>query len=53
MENSLKIDSLIKFFIKENNLENGLETVNEKIKIGEIIQKRVINVVLFKLKFKF
>ncbi|HIG90308.1 MAG: DciA family protein [Flavobacteriaceae bacterium] len=30
MENSLKIDSLIKFFIKENNLENGLETVEVK-----------------------
>jgi len=27
MENNLKIDSLIKFFIKENNLGNGLETV--------------------------
>ncbi len=30
MENNLKIDSLIKFFIKENNLENGLETVEVK-----------------------
>ena len=30
MENSLKIDSLIKFFIKENNLGNGLETVEVK-----------------------
>ena len=27
MKNSLKIDNLIKFFIKENNLENGLENV--------------------------
>ena len=30
MENSLKIDNLIKFFIKENNLENGLENVKIK-----------------------
>ena len=30
MENDLKIDSLIKFFIKENNLGNGLETVEVK-----------------------
>ena len=30
MENNLKIDSLIKFFIKENNLENGLENVKIK-----------------------
>jgi len=30
MENNLKIDSLIKFFIKENNLGNGLETVEVK-----------------------
>jgi len=30
MKNSLKIDNLIKFFIKENNLENGLENVKIK-----------------------
>ena len=30
MKNSLKIDNLIKFFIKENNLENGLENIKIK-----------------------
>ena len=39
MENSLKIDNLIKFFIKENNLENGLENV----KIKDLWHEQMIN----------
>ena len=38
MENNLKIDSLIKFFIKKNNLENGLENV----KIKDLWQQKQI-----------
>ena len=30
MENNLKIDSLIKIFIKENNLEDGLDNLEIK-----------------------
>jgi len=43
MENSLKIDSLIKFFIKENNLENGLETVEVKDLWYKLMKNGVAN----------
>ena len=43
MENNLKIDSLIKFFIKENNLENGLENVKIKDLWHEIMKNGVAN----------
>ncbi len=43
MENSLKIDSLIKFFIKENNLENGLETVEVKDLWYKLMENGVAN----------
>ena len=43
MENNLKIDSLIKFFIKKNNLENGLENVKIKDLWHEIMKNGVAN----------
>ena len=43
MENSLKIDNLIKFFIKENNLENGLENVKIKDLWHEQMKNGVAN----------
>tara|TARA_B100000586_G_scaffold12548_1_gene8625 strand:+ start:2663 stop:2947 length:285 start_codon:yes stop_codon:yes gene_type:complete len=43
MENNLKIDSLIKFFIKENNLENGLENVKIKDLWHELMKNGVAN----------
>lgn len=43
MENSLKIDSLIKFFIKENNLGNGLETVEVKDLWYKLMKNGVAN----------
>ncbi len=43
MENNLKIDSLIKFFIKENNLENGLENVKIKDMWHELMKNGVTN----------
>ena len=43
MENNLKIDSLIKFFIKENNLENGLENVKIKDMWHELMKNGVAN----------
>ena len=43
MENNLKIDSLIKFFIKKNNLENGLENVKIKGLWYEIMKNGVAN----------
>ena len=43
MENNLKIDSLIKFFIKENNLENGLETVEVKDLWYKLMENGVAN----------
>ena len=43
MENSLKIDNLIKFFIKENNLENGLENVKIKDMWHELMKNGVAN----------
>ena len=43
MKNSLKIDNLIKFFIKENNLENGLENVKIKDLWHEIMKNGVAN----------
>ena len=43
MENDLKIDSLIKFFLKENNLENGLENVKIKDLWHEIMKNGVAN----------
>tara|TARA_B110001454_G_C12639025_1_gene400380 strand:- start:202 stop:486 length:285 start_codon:yes stop_codon:yes gene_type:complete len=43
MENDLKIDSLIKFFIKENNLENGLETVEVKDLWYKLMKNGVAN----------
>lgn len=43
MENNLKIDSLIKFFIKENNLENGLETVEVKDLWYKLMKNGVAN----------
>ena len=43
MENNLKIDSLIKFFIKENNLENGLENVKIKDMWHELLNNGVAN----------
>ena len=43
MENSLKIDNLIKFFIKENNLENGLENVKIKDLWHELMKNGVAN----------
>jgi hypothetical protein len=43
MENNLKIDSLIKFFIKENNLGNGLETVEVKDLWYKLMKNGVAN----------
>ena len=43
MENNLKIDSLIKFFIKENNLENGLENVKIKDMWHELMKNGIAN----------
>lgn len=43
MENNLKIDSLIKFFIKENNLENGLENVKIKDMWHKLMKNGVAN----------
>ena len=43
MENNLKIDSLIKFFIKENNLGNGLETVEVKDLWYKLMENGVAN----------
>ena len=43
MENILKIDSLIKFFIKENNLGNGLETVEVKDLWYKLMENGVAN----------
>ena len=43
MENNLKIDSLIKFFIKKNNLENGLENVKIKDLWHELMKNGVAN----------
>ena len=43
MENNLKIDSLIKFFIKKNNLENGLENVKIKNLWHELMKNGVAN----------
>ena len=43
MENNLKIDSLIKFFIKTHNLENGLENVKIKDLWHEIMKNGVAN----------
>ena len=43
MENNLKIDSLIKFFIKENNLRNGLETVEVKDLWYKLMENGVAN----------
>ena len=43
MENNLKIDSLIKFFIKKNNLENGLENVKIKDMWHELMKNGVAN----------
>tara|TARA_B100000809_G_scaffold92596_1_gene91243 strand:- start:1055 stop:1339 length:285 start_codon:yes stop_codon:yes gene_type:complete len=43
MENDLKIDSLIKFFIKENNLGNGLETVEVKDLWYKLMKNGVAN----------
>ena len=43
MENNLKIDSLIKFFIKKNNLDNGLENVKIKDLWHEIMKNGVAN----------
>ena len=43
MENDLKIDSLIKFFIKENNLGNGLETVEVKDLWYKLMENGVAN----------
>ena len=43
MENNLKIDSLIKFFIKKNNLENGLENVKIKDLWHEQMKNGVAN----------
>ena len=43
MENSLEIDNLIKFFIKKNNLENGLENVKIKDLWHELMKNGVAN----------
>ncbi len=43
MENDIKIDSLIKSFIKENNLENGLENVKVRDLWYEIMKNGVAN----------
>jgi hypothetical protein len=43
MENDLKIDSLIKFFLKENNLENGLENVKIRDLWHELMKNGVAN----------
>jgi len=43
MENDLKIDSLIKFFLKENNLENGLENVKIRDHWHELMKNGVAN----------
>ena len=43
MENNLKTDSLIKFFIKENNLGNGLETVEVKDLWYKLMKNGVAN----------
>ena len=43
MKNSLKIDNLIKFFIKENNLENGLENVKIRDLWHELMKNGVAN----------
>ena len=43
MENNLKIDNLIKFFIKENNLRNGLETVEVKDLWYKLMENGVAN----------
>ena len=43
MENNLKIDSLIKFFIKKNNLEKGLENVKIKDLWHELMKNGVAN----------
>ncbi len=43
MENNLKIDSLIKIFIKENNLEDGLDNLEIKDLWNEVMKNGVAN----------